>query len=128
MAELDKVSLADAVNETEIFYLALIRQMAEIAANIQKDSAEWESLQTRRPARSSLDNISLYLLQTAEKHPAYFHPQDLIDEDIGLVEVEEGLKILAALGFVRQVQVGGQILYRPVNPTKERAFLEGLKV
>jgi len=128
LPEIVHIHLADVSDEPEILPLALIHQMADIATRIQKDRAQSEQIQAWRTVHSRLDNICSSLLQAAKKHSAYFLPDDLINNDIGLVEAEEGLHVLVALGFARQVQVRGRVLYRLVNPETERAVPEGLNL
>jgi hypothetical protein len=79
-----------------------------------------------RAVRSVLDPLTLSLLRAAENQPAYFRPEDVAQNDIGRVEAEERLQLLAALGFVRLVGVRGQLRYRLVDPLTERALAEGL--
>lgn len=128
LAESTKASLAEAALESvNVLSLALARDVAVMAAQIWA-TLETPSLQAGRAARASLDMLTLSVLRSAEGQSAYFQAEDLAHDGIGLVEAEEHLRLLAALGFVRHVEVRGKLLYRAVDPIAERALPEGLEV
>ena len=69
---------------------------------------------------ATLDSRTAVLLAAAKARPAYFRPEELAEEcQLNRVQVESGLHALAALGFVRQVQLDGQRLWRLVDAANE---------
>jgi len=80
---------------------------------------------TVKPSRAiyaDLDAATQSLWAAAQTRPAYFRPADLLNgTDLTTVQAEAGLRILAALGFVRQVGLEGQLVYRRVDPIAESA-------
>ncbi len=80
---------------------------------------------TVKPSRAiyaDLDAATQSLWAAAQTRPAYFRPTDLLNStDLTAVQAEAGLHLLAALGFVRQVGLEGQLVYRRVDPIAESA-------
>jgi type I restriction enzyme, S subunit len=97
---------------------ALARECAEICAEIETASLEAALPQGWRSIQEHLDDVTISLLRSTYLR-SYFRPEDLSQHGIGKVEAEEGLHLLAAMGFVRQIQIQGQICYRLILPDAE---------
>jgi type I restriction enzyme, S subunit len=124
LAESIDLSLAEAARDsTNSLSLVLARDAAEIAAQIVV-ARQAPAPQLDRPVRKALDISTLGLLQAAEAGPAYFLPKDFVTDGRDEVEAEEGLQLLAALGFVRRVWVRGQHPYRLVDPAQDGVLSE----
>lgn len=126
LAESVPMSLAEAARHSvDVLSLALAREAAEMAAQIHA-ATKAPAPQTDRAVHSVLDPLTLSLLRAAEARSAYFRPEDVTQKEVWPVEAEERLQLLAALGFVRLVDVRGQLRYRLVDSVAERALPEEL--
>lgn len=80
------------------------------------------TVKTGRAIYADLDTSTQSLLAATQARSAYFRPADLINgNDLSAVQAEAGLRVLEALGFVRQVGLDGQLVYRRVDPIGESA-------
>ncbi len=108
--------------------LGLQAERQELVAPIQEYAPEPLARWAQRPVMAELDEFTQKLLRLAESQPAYFRSEDLSQDGTSVVETEESLRLLSALGFVRPVQVRGQLRYRLVDPVNERALPEESEV
>ena len=77
-------------------------------------------VQPQRAVHATLDSRTAALLAAAQARPAYFRPEELAEDcQLNRVQVESGLHVLAALGFVRQVQLDGRRRWRRVDAAVE---------
>jgi len=78
--------------------------------------------QPHRAIHAKLDAGLQKLLAAIADLPAYFRPHELVEPG-GLtpVQTEAGLGVLAALGFVRRVQIEGRQRWRLVDGIGESA-------
>ncbi|HEX2913521.1 MAG TPA: restriction endonuclease subunit S [Chloroflexia bacterium] len=101
----------DALARRQAAPRELVLGLVDVAALEEEQAAQRE-----RPARQKLDPASLKLLQELEEQAAYFRPADLAGNGLTQVEIEERLRLLAALGFILPVVVQGQVAYRLTGP------------
>lgn len=104
----------------------LTRQLAAWFSGIGRLGEIAQALAARKPLRDALGSDIAALLDTISAAPAYFRAEMLVNDAISLIQVEEGLRLLGALGIVRPVQVRGQAGYRLVSREREQAVPEGL--
>lgn len=105
----------------------LSRQLAGWLSNIGRLGAVAEVLSSRKALRDALSEDLSTLIGKVAAAPPYFRPADLQDDEISLLQVEERLRLLTALGIVRPVTVQGQACYRLVSQNREHAAPEGLE-
>jgi len=80
------------------------------------------AVQPQRSIHERLDKGLQKLLAAIAEFPAYFRPQDLVvPDELTPIQTEAGLGVLAALGFVRQVQIDGRLVWRLVDALGESA-------
>jgi type I restriction enzyme S subunit len=101
------------------------RKLEEMAATIQK-LAEAAQERQKRPLYPSVDSSVVTTLDAILLNNSYFRVQDLVNEKNSLVEVEEQLHLLEALGFVRSVVMQNQLCFRLIQTDRERALPVGL--
>lgn len=78
--------------------------------------------QHRRAIFFSLDGRTANILTITNQQTAYFRLDDLnMGNGLNLVQVESGLRLLAALGLVREVELDGQRVWRRINAKEETA-------
>jgi hypothetical protein len=85
-----------------------------------------QALANNRAVRAAFDKRMNSLIERIAQAPAYFRAEDLADNDGGIGAADEGLRVLAALGYVRPVMVRGQVRYRRVDSIGERVIVEEL--
>lgn len=127
LADTVQVQLIEAARlPLETFNSAVARQLAQIAADMRPTLELVQSLLSDRRLKFATDPKLAALLNAIEDGPAYFLPEDLVRDGMSVVETEEGLRVLVALGIVRVVMVGdwpGRVRYRQVDPVRERVEL-----
>jgi len=105
--------------------LELAKPMITGSANVTLEPVTLVAIATIKPSRAifaDLDTSSQTLLTAAQTRAAYFRPEDLIaNQALTAVQAEAGLHVLEALGFVRQVALEGQLVYRTVDAIHESA-------
>jgi len=77
-----------------------------------------------RAVRDTFDRYAAALIDKLAQAPVYFRAEDLAQNGVGISEADEGLRLLAALGYVRPVLVRGRLRYRRVDPLGERVVVE----
>lgn len=114
MLEAVTTPLNDAVRQsTENFYLSLANQLSQIALTPPP--------QPHRAIHESLDPITCDVLRMAQYASVYFRAEELAEDGISSVQIEASLHLLEALGFVRQVEVDGRLVYRLLDEKAEVA-------
>ncbi len=125
LAESITTPFADVFSQSqEAYHLALAREFSQIAAAWFKQIEAKPPPQSDRAIHTSLgiDPLAKQVLHRAGMAPAYFRPEDLAYSEISPVQAENSLRILEALGFVRQVELEGQQVYRLVKPDTDQAI------
>jgi type I restriction enzyme, S subunit len=122
------VSLQQGIGDRPIFQPApdLAEQLRSFFVDIGELLERAQTIASQRAIRRVLDDKLIKLLEIVENRTAYVRSEELILDGVSLAETEERLRILAALGLVRQVQVSYQQVYRRVDLVAERALPEGL--
>lgn len=106
----------------------LSRQIAGWLSNIGRLGAVAEVLSSRKALRDTLSEDLSTLISKVAAAPPYFRPADLEGDEASLLQVEERLRLLVALGIVRPVTVHGQACYRLVSRDREHTVPEGLEL
>jgi hypothetical protein len=109
----------------------VLRQSPELAAQMASALGQVFQLYQRaqaiagsRAVREAFDRHAGALIDKLAQVPTYFRAEDLAQNGLGISEADEGLRLLAALGYVRPVLVRGQERYRRVDPISERVVIE----
>lgn len=114
MLEAVTAPLNEAIRQsTENFYLSLANQLSQIALTPPP--------QPNRAIHESLDPITSDVLRMAQYASVYFRAEELAEDGISSVQIEASLHLLEALGFVRQVEVDGRLVYRLLDEKAEVA-------
>lgn len=104
----------------------LSKQFIELFSNLLQIGSASQLLSSRKALQDSLSKELRNFINRIAEAPAYFRSDDLIDENISLLQVEDQLRLLKALGIVREVRVRGQMGYRLVSNERDYATPEGL--
>jgi len=108
-----------------------LRQSPELAAQMMSAVGQIIQIYQRaqaiagsRAVRDTFDRYAAALIDKLAQAPVYFRAEDLAQNGVGISEADEGLRLLAALGYVRPVLVRGRLRYRRVDPLGERVVVE----
>lgn len=118
---------------SETFYQSLSQSILALAA--QARQIVQEPPQPTRAIHAQLDPTVKTTLQAIQALSTYFTPAELhqLLQELGhhfgqnratdLVQVEAGLQLLEAAGFVRQVLISERLVYRLIDPVADGALL-----
>ena len=127
--------LAESVRRSQSLIQSLGKQILAIADAQIRQAAQQDPPQADRTIHDELDSKTRIVLQAVQALSTYFTSEDLNfllikyghhfnnSQQTDLVQVEAALSMLEKLGFVRQVIVDEQLVYRLVDPIEDGALL-----
>lgn len=120
---------------SQTFYQSLGQHILALADAQIQQAVQQEPPQPTRAIHAQLDPTVKTMLQAIQTLSTYFTPAELHqllqefghhfgpNRAIDLVQVEGGLHLLEASGFVRQVLVSERLMYRLIDPVDDGALL-----